>query len=314
MRHRLGRFEPKPGSSVYDSMHLHTKLSPLLTRALLNRLESPSRGGPDAPQGGGLTAVATAGVPWRPPVPEDRRRFPGLAVKPGPDLMTKLPYGHPDRVWVMSVKNQLEELARGLEFRLLDCEYEPGPDGFLAIAGTSPSIAASVRDADPVVAGFVAVRDREHPVRVIPRVFRVVSSTGALVWVRESEHEFQGLLVEEQVMQCFDVDRFRAVAEQLREAADLELPDASFLPDEAADERADDDGDESPLRDQVEARWWDQGDRTAYGLANAVSGVARDLADFRTRLRLEELAGTLARLTLGPRSHRPDLVPPPVLV
>jgi len=300
-------------------MHLHTKLSPLLTRALLNRLETPSRGGPDAPQGLGLTAVASAGVPWRPPAPEDRRRFPGLAVKPGPDLMTKLPYGHPDRLWVMSVKNQLDELSRGLEFRLLDCEYEPGPDGFLAIAGASPSIADRVRDADPVVAGFVAMRDRECPVRVIPRVFRVVSSTGALVWVRESEHEFQGMLVEEQVMQCFDVDRFRAVAGQLREAAELELPDASFLPDEGANDGADgpdvqDDGEEPTLRDQVEARWWDQGDRTAYGLANAVSGVARDLADFRTRLSLEELAGTLARLTLGPRSHRPDLVPPPVLV
>jgi hypothetical protein len=132
------------------------------------------------------------------------------------------------------------------------------------------------------------------------------------VRVRESEREFQELLVEEQVMQCFDLERFRAVAGQLREAADLELPDASFLPGEGVDERTD--GDENPLRDQVEARWWDQGDRTAYGLANAVSGVARDLADYRTRLELEELAGTLARLTLGPRSHRPDLVSPPVLV
>lgn len=72
--------------------------------------------------------------------------------------------------------------------------------------------------------------------------------------------------------------------EQLRHAADLELPDASFLPD---------DGDEETLREQVEARWWDQGDRTAYGLVNAVSGVARDLEGFRQQLALEELAGVL---------------------
>lgn len=294
MRHRLGRFEAKPGSSVYDSLHLHTKLSPLLTRALLNKLETP------LPPSDRERAASPR------PIPRDvERPFRGMAIAPGPDLLAKLPYGHPDRVWVMSVKNQLDELARGLEFRLLDCEYEPGPDGFLAIVGTSPSIAARVREADPVVAGFVALRDRELPVRVIPRVFRVVTSTGALVWVRESEHEFQGLLVEEQVLQCFDLDRFMAVAEQLRHAAELELPDVSFLPDE---------GDQAALREQVEARWWDQGDRTAYGLVNAVSGVARDLADFRERLALEELAGVLARLTLGPRSHRPDPVPPPVLV
>jgi hypothetical protein len=286
-------------------MHLHTKLSPLLTRALVSQLETPSRAEPDVGQGLQLTAVTAAGMPWRPPRADDRRRFPGLAVAPGPDLLAKLPYGHPDRVWVVSVKNQLEELTRDLEFRLLECEYEPGPGGFLAIAGASPSVADRVRDADPVVAGFVALRDGDQPVRVIPRVFRVVSSAGALVWVRDDEREFSGLLVEEQVLQCFDHDRFHGIVEHLREAAEQELPEASFLPDEV---------EAGPLREQVEARWWDHGDRTAYGLLNAVSEVARDLANVRERLALEGLAGVLARLTLGPRSHRPDPVPPPVLV
>lgn len=294
MRHRLGRFEPKPGSSVYDSFHLHSKLSPLLTRALENKLQTPLA--PARTFAGGFTSVALA---------DDSRHFHGLAVAPGPDLLSKLPYGHPDRVWVVSLKNQLEELARGLEFRLLDCEYEPGPDGFLAIAGTSPSIAARVREADPVVAGFVALRDRDEPVRVIPRVFRVVSATGTLAWVHEDEHEFTDLLVEEQVLQCFDQDRFLPIAERLRRAADRELPGVSTLPDDEVSEEH---------RETIEARWRDDGDRTVYGLMNAWTAVARDLPDFRERLMLEEQAGSLAGLTLGPRSRRLDRVPPPVLV
>lgn len=298
MRHRLGRFEPKPGSSVYDSLHLHTKLSPLLTRALENKLQTPLAPVP-AERGTRRAARDAFGPVTR---ADDPRPFQGLAVAPGPDLLSQLRYGHPDRVWVVSVKNQLEEIARGLEFRLLACEYEPGPDGYLAIAGVSASIAARVREADPVVAGFVALRERELPVRVIPRAFRVVSATGALVSARDDEAGAHGFLVEEQVLQCFDHDRFLPVADQLRRAAAAEL---LSLPEEVK---------QSGDRERIEARWREDGDRTLYGLMNAVSAEACDRPDFRERLALEELAGSLARLTHGPRSRRPDPVPPPVLV
>jgi hypothetical protein len=332
VRHRLGRFEPKPGSSVYDSFHLHPKLAPLVTRALEDMLHVP------------LSPHAAHEVkPATPPVPGGgpgslytASRFKEMSLKPGPDLLTVIRPGHDDRVWVTEVKDELEELSRRYEIRLLACEYEPGPEGFIAIAGTSPSISAEVREHDPVMAGFVALRDGERPVRVMSRIFRVVCNNGSLLSAHEEEIDAKGYTVEERVQRCFDRDRFLRAVETLRLAASKELGQPGEMLDEmwhmmrqgpevvgvitsAYQEMMEAARDaESKMRSetmqdllmihraQIEAIFQEAGDPTVYGLMNAVTATARDLPSFRDRIDLEELGGSLARLDPGPRTRTPD--------
>jgi hypothetical protein len=328
VRHRLGRFEPKPGSSVYDSFDLHPRLAPLLSRALQEMLRVEVS--PERPQRAGVTPAtrrpgAGAGPGLLDPA-NGLRPFQGLSLPPGPDLLKVLKPGHPDRVWVVGLKDQLEELTRRLEIRLLDCEYEPGPDGFLAITGISPSIAAEVREHDPVLAGFVALRDRDRPLEIAERVFRVVSTTGAILVPHEAE--VARLSVEERVERCIDRDRFMSVAARLRAAAGQELAAHATLPAGMAEvedrgpgetswERGGDDPRElvpEPYRDRVEAALREAGDPSLHGLLNAVTSVARDLPDFRERLELEKVGGALARRTPAPGPLRPEAARAPALV
>jgi hypothetical protein len=298
VRHRLGRFEPKPGSSVYDSLDLHPRRAPLLSRALQEMLRVEVSAHRPQPAGAGLLDRA-----------EGLRPFQGLSLPPGPDLLTVLRPGHPDRVWVVELKDALEELTRRLEIRLLACEYEPEPDGYLAITGISPSVSAEVREHDPVRAGFVALRDRDRPLVLAERIFRVVHTTGAILPPREEAAERERLSVEERVDRCFDRDRFLSAVAALRAAAGRELHAIEPALDgmSSFDERGHDPapGAESSgaygervsgtRRDRVEAALREGCDPTVYGLVNAVASVARDLPDVRERLELEALAGTLAR-------------------
>ena len=299
MRHRLGRFEPKPGSSVYDSFHLHPKLAPLVTRALEEMLRVPLA--PHAPH-----QLVAALPPEAPGLLHPR----AMKLPPGPDLLSVIRPGHDDRVWVTEVKDELEELSRRFEIRLLACEYEPGPEGFIAIAGTSPSISAEVREHDPVMAGFVALRDRERPVQVMSRIFRVVCENGSIVSTHEQEIEATGFTVEERVQRCFERDRFVRAVELLRRAAGQELPEPTEMLDEmwhmvrqgpeVAAQIAE------AYQELVIGHWHEANDPTVYGLLNAVTATARDLPDFRARLDLEGLGGSLARLVPGPGSRNPD--------
>jgi hypothetical protein len=327
VRHRLGRFEPKPGSSVYDSFHLHPKLAPLVTRALEEMLRVPLS--PNTPRSLPPETTKPPGG-GRPGSPSRSSAFKDLSVRPGPDLLSVIRPGHPDRVWVTQVKDELEELSRRYEIRLLACEYEPGPDGFIAIAGTSPSISADVREHDPVMAGFVALRDRDQPLKVVSRIFRVVCQNGSILSAHEDEVD-GGYTVEERVQRCFDRDRFVRAVKMLREAAAREIQHPQEMMDEMwhmyrqgpeagqviHDAYAEMMGASGVTPESIQAmkeayqllvheHWNADGDHTVYGLMNAVTATARDQDDFRRRLDLEELGGSLARLDPGPRTRTPD--------
>jgi len=59
---------------------------------------------------------------------------------------------------------------------------------------------------------------------------------------------------------------------------------------------------------EVMRRFRAEGDRSAFGLTNAVTSLARDTADPETRWRLEELGGSIAAGLIGPGPSLPDAV------
>jgi len=255
---------------------------------------------PDEPPGGGQAAPS-----WFRAVAENR------PLPSGPDLLEVLESGHPDREWVVGVESELRTLSERSEIRLLACEFRPGPDGFLAIAATSPSLCAEVRRGDQVMAGFAALRDREQPLRVVSRIFREVCANGSIVSTREEQLEgAASLTVPQRVRQCFERDRFLASVAVLRQAAAESVADPEEMMERMSDEmmRLGRRGPEfyELMKEVSAARWREEEDRTLYGLLNAVTATARDLPDFRDRLDLEELGGALARLAPGPRHRRPD--------
>ncbi len=300
MRYRLGRFTPQPGSGFYDPLHRDPQWFPALTRALEEMLQLPlSRKAPP----GATMGARTAGGTSEPSGPASRglmsalSRLRGRKPEPGPDLLTELALSDPDRGWVEAVHRRLADLSRRSEIRLLACDHEPGPSGFLAIAATSPALSAEVRTRDTVWGGFAALRDAGGPVRIWARVFRLVCQNGSLVSVREDFIEAAD--VEAQIERCFDRARFMSAVTALRAAATRHLPDPRPMLDE---------GGYMLHRGPIEARWREESDPTVYGLMNAMTSVARDLPDIRERLKLEEEAGSLARLRPRPRSRRPDPV------
>jgi hypothetical protein len=59
---------------------------------------------------------------------------------------------------------------------------------------------------------------------------------------------------------------------------------------------------------EVMRRFREEGDRSAFGLTNAVTSLARDTADPETRWRLEELGGSIAAGRIGPAPALPDAI------
>jgi hypothetical protein len=297
MRYRLGRFTPRPGSSDYDSLHLDPRIGPLLTEALQHNLQV--RLSPPSPAG---AAGDASGDPRGPGTPNLGAVFVAMSRSAGrkpeqaPDLLRALPKGDPDRKWVEAVHRRLRKLSRRFDIRLLACEREPGGSGFLAIAATSPALSADVRPRDTVWGGFVALRDSNRPVSVRARIFRLVCRNGSLVSVHEDGVEpADG--VEEHVERCFDHARFMSAVEALRMGAAQRLEDPASRLDEM----------EYLLhRGLIERRWREEGDRTVFGLINAITSVARDVPDMRERLDLEGMAGSLARVAPPPRTRQPD--------
>jgi len=190
-----------------------------------------------------------------------------------PDLLRKMAPWQRDAFWVHAVHRHLSELSRSMDIRFLACEYVPGPDGFLCIVATTPSVADEVVDGDEVQAGIAVIRDRDRPVRISQRIFRVVCWNGSIQSVHEADEETLGdIEVENAVSGCFDRRRF----DELRSHWGMR---------------------EESRRDGESPSLWD--------FVNDLTEVARDLPDWRDRLDLEEAAGRLARL----RAPKPRKTP-----
>src|SRR5207248_11308595 len=92
------------------------------------------------------------------------------------------------------------------------------------------------------------------------------------------------------IQACCVEDAFATAAEQMRSALEMEvdlalnlLPMVSRLPAHVA----------SQVLPQIVQRFFGEGDRSRFGLMNAVTSVARDTRDPELRWRLEELGGAV---------------------
>ena len=279
MRYGLGEFQPDPDSGSYAHLLHEPEFRERRRKALEQLIEaclSESTPTPD------ITDVVAERSGFNPS-----------------DLLSEIKRGHTDEFWVRSVHDRLNELDRSLEIRLLACEFEPGPDGFLCIAATSASVEGEVTPGDWVQAGMAALRDRDQPVRISQRIFRRVCANGAIVSVREIDYRSTEIAnAGEVVGRCFHRGEFENSVQALREAAQIAVADprrmlneVGMLPD--------------PITREFMRRWTERthgairqglADRTLWDFMNDMTEVARDLPDWRDRLDLEETAGRLAKL------------------
>lgn len=279
MRYRLGSFSPRPGSSDFANLHTDPHFGAPITRALEGML---------------------------------RVRLSREGEDPRPDLLEALGQAHPDRSWVESVRDRMESLKRrGLGVRLLACEHEEGPDGFLTIAASAPDLKLEVLPGDWMQVGFAVMRDGSGPVRAWPRLLREVCANGSLVCVGELERHEGAEGTGEAIERFLDPARYEAAVEAFRAARATAVPDPREYLDEMGwigsedlialrrQQRAEFEAYTAELEarlPEIEVRFEEEGDGSLYGLVNALTATARDVDDWPERLALEELAGSLAVL------------------
>lgn len=165
------------------------------------------------------------------------------------------------------------------------------------------------------VNGGVAVRVQGTDLLVHPYTFRQVCTNGAIaahaLETRRLERaESTGILVPGYevtvaltdfrlaVQACAAPEAFAVVANEMRSATDVEADLALHLMPVLAQMGAL----AAQRGPQIFRRFASAGDRSVFGLMNAVTSVARDTRDHETRWRLEELGGTIpARLVPQPK-------------
>lgn len=270
MRYRLGTFTPQLGSHMLEAALRSQRFEGPMTRALEEMLK-----------------LRLSRAPSRPPT----------------DLLACLDASHADRPWVEAVHDRLASLASdGLEVRLLACEYEEGPSGFLTLAATAPRERVEVLRRDWMQAGFAAMREGDGPVRAWPRLFRQVCSNGSIVSIEALEPHHGVVGIGEAVGRFMAIGFYESAVEALRAMRATAAPDPREYMDELQRIR----GLTSSMRIRILSAQEAielEGDDSLYGLMNAITATARDVDDWRERLALEEFAGSLARLR-RPVPHR----------
>ena len=160
--------------------------------------------------------------------------------------------------------------------------------------------------------GGVAMRATDHDLHIHPYVFRQVCRNGAIFAqaigstkiVANDALTTETILTQAQhaILACCQPDVFAQTAEQMRSAAGE--PNLNFvlnvLPLLGRIARNMPGVIESFLK-----RLEDDGDRSRYGVMNAVTAIARDTRDPEQRWRLEELGGGIAALRLPTPAPRP---------
>lgn len=205
-----------------------------------------------------------------------------------PDLLEVLPASHPMRALAGEVQAGLADL-RGVDpVQLTHCEWHE--DRFVAVAGTWSQRGRAVKRGDLLCAGFALFGEDGEVPRLLPRIYRVVCANGALVPLgNHADLLAQGMTVRQALEMCC---RRAPLADFTRVAAQL-----TRLPiDDPTGVLWQHPIDPAVRPRQVLDEFRRGGDRTAWGLVNAITAMARELADLRLRLRVEEQAGELAWL------------------
>jgi len=189
-------------------------------------------------------------------------------------------------------------------------------DGDLLFARAVLGDAAEVRPGDRVHGG-VALRTHDTEILVHPYTYRVVCTNGAIAAFAAASRVVERVEIaapstvinavlddlRAAVRECAAPRAFEAVVGTMRGATRTEadvmlqlMPVLAHMPPAIRT---------SILR-RIVRRFEADGDRSVFGLANAVTSVARDTDDPETRWRLEELGGgLLARLPERPKPIAP---------
>ncbi len=218
------------------------------------------------------------------------------------DLLDVLEADDVDRPWVEQVAATAHQLAAsGSRLQLIACERNPRPDGECAVVFVDRSRLAAVRVGDEVSAGVAVVRSPEHGLCVMPRVFRMICSNGAIVerdsrWQTPCEwHE-----VGDAMRDCLDQDLFTRSVASFRRATTVRVADVAALAHAAG---AVTDG--MHLTGRAAAT-----DPSLFGVINAATERAHLDTRWSQRLDRERDAARLlaaAELSAGPRPTRSHL-------
>ncbi len=156
------------------------------------------------------------------------------------------------------------------------------------------------------VQGGVALKSNGHEAWLHPYVFRLVCRNGAIMARAVQtchipnfdlhDADDAGALLRDAIRACCAEEAFTAAAEQMRSAREIEVDAAlNLLP-----LLSHFGGQRPALLGEILARFFGEGDRSRFGLMNAVTSLARDTRDPELRWRLEELGGGVPAL-VAPR-------------
>src|SRR5262245_48717916 len=173
---------------------------------------------------------------------------------------------------------------------------------------------AEARPDDRLQAG-VALRAARGDIRVHPYLFRAVCCNGQIRVEAVQSRKLVGLeqlpvaqaldVLRQAVAGCCAEEAFSDAMERVRDGATAIVIEAiQMMARMARSQRHE--------LVEIERRFQREGDLTRYGLANAVTSVARDTSDRRRRWDLEELGGAIAAGDFGPRPHLPPRAARPV--
>ncbi len=158
--------------------------------------------------------------------------------------------------------------------------------------------------------GGVALRATDSEVWLSPYVFRLVCSNGAIMahmlqTQHLSEQDWQDPWsaensLREAIQTCCEPEVFATSAQQFRAATSSPAGSAFSLLSWLHQSGLSDHGLSTAILDQ----FFREEDRTRFGLANAVTAVARETGDPEVRWRLEELGGAIAAGHASPSRPR----------
>lgn len=214
-----------------------------------------------------------------------------------PDVLSVLADEDPDRAWLAAVAAIAAELqAEGRALQLVRCDHTPGELGEAAAVFQDPTLCASVREDDRVLAGFVALRTPATGLAVVPRYVRkvcsngTVAATGGGVGRSVEPHELGAA-----IRACLDPGGFEAAIERFRGAAEIRVDDVADLV-LAAGTRV--------TASELRAAAVRDGDRSLWGAINAATALAHDEERWSRRLDREADAARLLEGALRLRRPR----------
>jgi len=293
MQFRLGRFRVEPdGSTVLD----------VLREQLAERAASFARTR-SFDSVGVKDAISAARE-------EAQRRDDERAQ--APCLLESLAPDSPERGWLGELLEVLESSSSAAgKLTLEACEAQPGPRRPIVLALSARGVAGEIRPGDVVCAGAAVHAREDGGLELRPRVYRLACANGAMLVggtiaarelqpgdVRQTLAGLLGRPVFERIVAPLQAAAAQPVTEEWIRAQLMRL-----IWTQAMDARRQRDRADRTVR--VLDEFDRGGDRTAWGLINAITSAAKDRPDWVSRLDEERgAAGILAALE-RPLPQRP---------